>query len=343
MGNCFGRPPGSSTIHPTSPPATHPTFHSSSSRQQPSGPTRPQPSRTQPTRPHESRPHPSRAKRRPPSRPIPPAADAARLGRARQSAAATGVLSLNKLSLTAVPPSLASPPPLTVVRTVSVAHNALLRLDGLPAATPAAVRVDAPHNRLVDLGSVGGWSRLRRLDVSHNALGGRALVALLLSGGGWGLTALAEVDASFNPAGPALAAAPAAAAAAAGAPRPPPALRVLRLDGCGLTAIGGGVLGGLAGSLAELSLSANRLAALPADVTRCGRLTALAADGNRLGGLPPDFFGALGALTALTVRGNPGLRMAAVAAMDGYGAYEARRVGGSIRRLGGGLWGGGRV
>lgn len=316
MGNCFGRPPRPPTEAP------------------PVAPTHPPP------------PQSKRAKAPPP--PFPPNANAARLARARASAA-TGVLSLTHLDLPAIPPDVTAPPPLgPAVRTVAISHN---RLTAVPSAlaqsTPGVTRVDASHNRLSSIEFCRGWARLRRLDVAHNALGGAAVAALLLGspgggGGGGGvapLDALEELDASHNPLGPVLSPPPAAAAAAAGgACRPLPALRVLRLEECGLKAIAVGLVGALAPSLIELHVGGNAdLTALPPDVTALGRLRVLAASGCALTALPPDLFSSLPELTALRLGGNTGLTMAALTGMDGYGAYEKRRVGGVNKALGGGL------
>lgn len=161
-------------------------------------------------------------------------------------------------------------------------------------------------------------------------------------GAGAPLDALEELNASHNPLGPVLSPPPAAAAAAdaGGTGLPLPALRVLRLEGCNLEAITGGVVGGLAPSLTELHLGGNAaLAALPPDVTALGRLRVLAAAGCALTALPADLFRSLPALTVVRLGGNAGLTMAALTGMDGYDAYEARRVGGVDKALGGGSLG----
>lgn len=306
MGNCFGRPPR----RPPAEPLAAPT------------------------------PPPPQSKRR--DKPLAPDAAAARLARARTSAAATGVLSLTHLDLPAIPPDVTAPPPLPAVRAVALSHNRLTALPAaLPAATPAATRLDAAHNRLTAVAAVGGWDRLRRLDVSHNALGGVAVAALLVGAAGT-LPALEELDASHNPLGPVLSPPPATAGVGGAAHRPPPALRVLRLEGCGLQAITVGVVGGLAASLTELHVGGNAgLAALPPDVTGLARLTVLAAAGCGLSALPVDLFRSLPALTAVRLSGNAGLTMGTLVEMDGYSTYEARRVEGVDKALGGGVVGGG--
>jgi Leucine-rich repeat (LRR) protein len=193
------------------------------------------------------------------------------------------------------------------------------RLTVLPEALSACsglVRLSAVGNDIaaVEGGALAALGALRELDLSENRLA--ALAGSIGEGvrcSGWPSRRLVAVSPRFS------FSSPAASPAAATHPfichphHPPP---------------------GQCSSLEDLNACANRLAAIPWEVTSLTRLQTLRLSNNRIKTLPDGLFVGCSGLRALLLRDNP-ITVEALRSAEGFAAYDARRRARIDKQLGG--------